>query len=81
MRQCRADVRFTSNSGHPRARLKLAARAGATCLANLQRTFEDTSTTRAVDLAQCVAALREQAERVKEVRHDQLSDGATIHVS
>jgi hypothetical protein len=34
-----------------------------------------------VDLAQCVAAVREQAERMKEVRHGQLYDVATIHVS
>jgi hypothetical protein len=56
--------------------------ADARGLANMQRTFEGMTVPYArVDLAQCVAAVREQAERVKEVRHDQLSDAATIHVS
>jgi hypothetical protein len=54
----------------------------ATPLAKMQRTFEGMTVHYArVDLAQCVAAVREQAERMKEVRHDQLSGAATIHIS
>jgi len=79
--QCRADARFTPNSCGG-LQNSFALGWHETTLANLQRTFEGMTVHYArVDLAQCVAPVREQAERMKGVRHDQLSDAATIHVS